>query len=96
MNNSINVLIIEDEPLIVSALKTTLKHISESKGVFSFDIKTTNNCDSANLEIQKELRTKPLDLVLLDISLLASRDKKLLSGEDLLKEIKHFFYKLRL
>lgn len=96
MDKTINVLIVEDEPLIINILITALNQISESKGVFNFNIRTASNCDSANLEIQKAVRTKPLDLVLLDISLPASKDRKLLSGEDLGLEIKRFFPKVKL
>jgi DNA-binding NarL/FixJ family response regulator len=96
MSKTLNVLIVEDEPLIINILITALNQITESKGIFDFNIKSATDCDAANLEIQKAVRTKPLDLVLLDISLPASKDGKLLSGEDLGIEVRHFFPEVKI
>ena len=91
MNNIINVLIAEDEPLIINILITALNQISESNGLYDFKIKSVTNCDAAALEIEKSINTTPFDLALLDINIPASSDKKLLCGEDLGIELKNYF-----
>jgi len=91
MNDIINVLIIEDEPLIIGSLEAALNHLSEASGELDFKIKTARNCDAARSEITKAVHGKPFDLVLLDISIPPSKDRKYLSGEDLGIKIKREF-----
>lgn len=96
MNNFINVLIVEDEPLIIKSLNTVLKNIGNSDKTLDFKIKSVRNCDAANREIDKAVRGTPLDLVLLDINVQASSDRKLLSGEDLGMELKSLFPNIKI
>ncbi|WP_040278297.1 response regulator [Psychroserpens damuponensis] len=91
MTQPINVLIVEDEPLIINVLEKTLDQISEDNGLFEFKISSVTNCDSAELEIQKAVKTQPFDLVLLDISIPESTDKQLLSGEDIGVKLRELF-----
>lgn len=91
MDKIINVLIVEDEPLIINALEMAFNAISESNGFLDFKIKSATNCDSGLEEITKAVNSKPFDLVLLDINIPASKDKKLLCGEDLGIELKNYF-----
>ena len=91
MNDIINVLIVEDEPLIVGSLEAALKHLSEENSDLDFKTRTAKNCDDAQMEIHKAQQGKLFDLVLLDISIPASKDRKYLSGEDLGLKIKSEF-----
>ncbi|EDP71914.1 putative nitrate/nitrite DNA-binding response regulator [Flavobacteriales bacterium ALC-1] len=91
MNKLINVLIVEDEPLIINALEMAFNAISESNGSFDFKIKSANDCDAGAEKIQKAVTSTPFDLVLLDINIPASKDKELLCGEDLGIELKNCF-----
>ncbi|OUS03340.1 hypothetical protein A9Q86_00030 [Flavobacteriales bacterium 33_180_T64] len=91
MAKKINVLIIEDEPLIINVLENALHQISEANGLLDFKIKSVTNCDSANAEIQNAVHSIPIDLLLLDISIPASLDKKLLSGVDIGVRTKELF-----
>ena len=91
MYDIINVLIIEDEPLIISSLEMALNHVQNEQSDLEFKIRTARNCDSALSEINKAILGTPLDLVLLDISIPKSKDLKYLSGEDIGIKIKHEF-----
>jgi DNA-binding NarL/FixJ family response regulator len=83
MNEQINVLIVEDEPLTIDGLKNVLEYISNTDGILEFNIRTALNCDAAYFEIEKAVRGTPFDLVLLDINIPPSEERKLLSGEDI-------------
>ncbi|WP_169301380.1 response regulator [Pontimicrobium aquaticum] len=96
MNKQINVLIVEDEPLIINSLQNVLEHISDSDSGFTFKISTAKNCDTADYEIEKAINGIPLDLILLDISIPASKDRALLSGEDLGVKIRDLFPKAKI
>ncbi|MBN4057921.1 response regulator transcription factor [Olleya sp. AH-315-K02] len=96
MNGQINVLIVEDEPLILDVLRSVLESVSNSNGALNFKIKSAIDCDTAYREIEKAVRGTPFDLVLLDINIPPSRDRKLLSGEDLGLELKGLFPKVKI
>ena len=96
MTNKTNVLIVEDEPLIINALEGALNQLSENNGLFDFKSKSVTNCDLAKSEIQKAASSIPIDLILLDISLPASTDNKLLSGLDVGLLAKELFPKLKI
>lgn len=72
---TINTLIIDDHPIISKAYSNILKSSTGLDFVFKFAI----NCD----ESIKELKRSPKDLILLDLQLPASEDKKFISGEDI-------------
>lgn len=91
MTKQINVLIVEDEPLIIPTLKGAFKRLSESNGLMDFTIKSATNCDLAQNEIQKAMKGNPIDLVLLDINIPESEDQSLLSGEDIGMRLRKLF-----
>lgn len=95
MNKNLNVLIVEDEPLIIGVLQRALE-VTSQKNIIDFKIKSVNSADDATFEIRKAVNTTPFDLVLLDISIPASEDKKILSGEDLGIQIRSFFPKVKI
>jgi DNA-binding NarL/FixJ family response regulator len=96
MTQNINVLIVEDEPLIINVLEKALDQISESNGLFQFKVTSVTNCDLAQIEIEKAIKCLPFDLVLLDISIPESTDKKLLSGEDIGIQLRDLFPKIKI
>lgn len=96
MNGPINVLIVEDEPLITNSLKLAFEQLSESNSSLDFTLKFAKNCDTALLKIDKAVKSTPFDLVLLDINIPASSDRKLLSGEDLGLELKGLFPRVKI
>lgn len=91
INKTYHVLIVDDEPLILHLLRNVLNDISDSDAGINFKITAVNNSDDALYEVRKAVNSKPFDLVLLDISIPCSRDKTILSGEDLGIEIISFF-----
>jgi len=91
MNDIMNVLIIEDEPMMVEGIERTLTHFQNAECDLKLKIKTARDCDTARSEINKAVQGTPLDLVLLDISIPESKDHKYLSGEDLGIKIKQEF-----
>ena len=78
-----NALIIDDHPLIAEAYKSAFNFVG-SKNNWTFTIETASNCDEALACIKNyQGNAKKLDIVFLDISLPPSKDKTILSGEDL-------------
>lgn len=84
----ISVLIVDDHPLILEGLSNILNSISDINGRYEFKIQTAKDSDTALLQIEKAINSKPFDLVLLDISIPQSSDGQILSGEDLGLKIK--------
>ncbi|WP_299553162.1 response regulator [Seonamhaeicola sp.] len=82
MEQSFNVLIVDDHPLIVKAYTGAFKQV-ERQGKYSFSIDSAATCDEAALRIKGSLKGSRLGIVFLDIKLPESRDGKIISGEDL-------------
>jgi DNA-binding NarL/FixJ family response regulator len=84
-----SVLIIDDHPLICDAYVNALNFIEKENSEMSFKISLTHNCDDAIAKIKESSkRVLKYELIFLDIKLPPSKDKKILSGEDLGLEIK--------
>jgi DNA-binding NarL/FixJ family response regulator len=84
-----SVLIIDDHPLICDAYVNALNFIEKENSEISFKISLTHNCDDAIAKIKESSkRVLKYELIFLDIKLPPSKDKKILSGEDLGLEIK--------
>jgi DNA-binding NarL/FixJ family response regulator len=84
-----SVLIIDDHPLICDAYVNALHFIEKENSEISFKITLTHNCDDAIAKIvESSKRVLKYELIFLDIKLPPSKDKKILSGEDLGLEIK--------
>jgi DNA-binding NarL/FixJ family response regulator len=83
-----SVLIIDDHPLICDAYVNALNFIEKENSEISFKITLTPNCDDAIAKIKESSnRVLKYELIFLDIKLPPSKDKKILSGEDLGLEI---------
>lgn len=81
MNQNLNVLIIEDHPLIISAYKGALKRLSQETS-FNFTIVTISTYEKAVSYLNDKEKLHSLDLVLLDI-MLPSKGQVGLVGEEL-------------
>lgn len=92
----LNVLIVDDHPIIVDSYKKALEHIEKRHPEFCFTIKSARDCDSADLLIDQAANGIPLDLVLLDIRLPASKKGSLCSGEDLGMKIREIFQEVKI
>ena len=89
MEQIIKVLIVEDHPFIVDVYKRALKQISENNKAYTFEIDSTNNCDSAIEKIKNTTQIGGFDLIFLDIRLSESNDSKIKCGEDLGAKIRN-------
>lgn len=84
----INVLIIDDHPIIADAYKSAMLKISNTNKAYSFNIKVANDIDTAIYELNNSSSNKFFDIIFLDIKLPKSSNGLLLSGEDLGLEIR--------
>lgn len=83
MNQVINILMVDDHPIIIEGYQNTLMATKNDDQTLIID--TANDCDTANMLMRKAAREKPYDVLFFDISLPASSDGSLTSGEDLAK-----------
>ncbi|MCV6629271.1 MAG: response regulator [Flavobacteriaceae bacterium] len=82
MTHKVRVLIVDDHPMIVEGYKNALLHSKSSDRIQQID--TAFNCDNALLLIEEAAtKNQNYEVLFLDISLPASKDGKILSGEDL-------------
>lgn len=64
-----NILIVEDHPLISNAYENALEHVSFNNKGLKFNINKAINCDDAYLKIKNALKNQTIDIVFLDIKL---------------------------
>jgi|SRR5690606_9052646 len=83
MKKSINVLIIDDHPMIINAYTTAIELSSDSINSYFFKIEKAVSIDEAISIINKVVSLKKFDLLLLDISLPKSNITNIHTGEDL-------------
>ncbi len=85
---NINVLIVDDHPIIINAYINALNSFSKKESLYNFTINSSKNIVDA-LRIVDSIKHKiPFDLLLLDISLPKCSKSGMNSGEDLGKYIK--------
>lgn len=81
MKEKLNILIIDDHPMIVEAYKNILE--SANLEEYDFVIDTADDCDSAIKKIEASAKLKPYDILFSDVKLPPSIDGEIISGEDL-------------
>jgi len=82
MPEKIRILMIDDHPMIIEGYQNTLQFTKKSNQELHIDI--ANNCDEAIKHMRKSLEKElPYDVLFVDISLPASKDGLMQSGEDL-------------
>lgn len=82
MEGTIRILMIDDHPMIIEGYQNTLLFTKRENQNLEIDI--ANNCDEAIYSMERSLKIgKPYDLLFIDISLPASKDGTMNSGEDL-------------
>lgn len=93
----LNVLIIDDHPLIAAAYKTAFSVIRRKNKSISFKVKIAEDCDAAFKFINHyHTSEEELDIVFLDIKLPPSKDGEILSGEDLGIKINELLPKVKI
>lgn len=83
MNQVINILMVDDHPIIIEGYQNTLMATKKDNQTLIID--TANDCETADLLMRKASREKPYDVLFFDIRIPPSRDGLLTSGEDLAK-----------
>ena len=79
-----SVLIIDDHPLICDAYTNALNLVEKENSDLVFKVSLAHNCDDAFAKIKESSkRLLKYELIFLDIKLPPSKDKRILSGEDL-------------
>lgn len=96
MPELIHTLIIEDHPLVAENYKNALLLLSSDSITYQFKIEMVRNGDSALQKIEKAKKTTAYNLVFLDIGLPPSKDRTIMSGEDLGIVIKKNFPKTKI
>ena len=83
MTGKYKVLIVDDHPIICDSYKDAFTEVNKEFEDLHIQIEVAHDCDAAREKIRNNWVEKGYDLVFLDIRLPASRDRKLVSGEDL-------------
>jgi DNA-binding NarL/FixJ family response regulator len=87
MSQLIKILMVDDHPMIIEGYQNTLMATKREDQILMID--TANNCDTAFDLMKKAEDSKPYDVIFFDISLPASKDGKITSGEDLAEIARH-------
>ena len=100
MNESVNVLIVDDHPFIIDVFKNALAEVKKRfiNTSFNFKISEATNCEDAIRRINQAAQpnSPDYDLVFLDIRLPPAQGNKVMSGEDLGEMIRTYFPKAKL
>lgn len=91
MNNSINVFIIENEPLILDAFKNALEYLSKS--TYNFKTKTVKSYNDALTVINETGNRVAFDIVILNINIPLINNENPIFAEDLGLKIKKLYPK---
>ncbi|WP_347923987.1 DNA-binding response regulator [Pontimicrobium sp. SW4] len=83
MEQHLKILMVDDHPMIIEGYQMTL--VATKKSHQHLDIDIAHDCDMANELILKAAKNEPYDVLFFDISLPASKDGLITSGEDLAK-----------
>lgn len=79
----LKILMIDDHPMIIEGYQNTI--LATKNHMQEFEIDIANSCDMALEYIQKAVKTKPYDILFVDIKIPPSSDGSITSGEDLAK-----------
>ena len=79
----IHILMVDDHPIIIEGYQNTLMATKKENQTLVID--TANTCDEADMLMKRSADERPYDVCFFDISLPASSDGKITSGEDLAK-----------
>lgn len=94
MKSQLNVLMVDDHPMIIEGYKNTI--LNNYSGPEAFNIDIAFNCDEAIEALNKNNSTSFYDLALIDIQLPQSSDGTVTSGEGLAKIVREFYPKAKI
>lgn len=95
MKKKLEVLIIDDHPLIVDAYKSALLHTSSISN-YDFEVNLAKDCNSALQKIGEMALENGIDLIFLDIRLPPSEVNKIFSGEDIGMQVREILPKTKI
>lgn len=87
MAEKFKILMVDDHALILEGYKSKLQESFKADN-FLLIIHTAGDCDEANFQVMNSLEEGLYDIILLDINLPPSKNREILSGEDLGKKIR--------
>ena len=83
MTQDLKILMVDDHPMIIEGYQNTLLATKRENQNLTIDI--AHDCDRANELIRSSANSNPYNILFFDISLPASKDGLITSGEDLAK-----------
>lgn len=83
MTQELKILMVDDHPMIIEGYQNTLLATKKQNQELIIDI--AHDCERANVLMKKSVTSRPYDVLFFDISLPASKDGHITSGEDLAK-----------
>lgn len=86
MKKELNILMVDDHPIILEGYKRIL--LDNRSEEVTMKIDTANSCEEANAKIEASLNSLAYDIIFLDIGLPPSQDREFISGEDVGKKIR--------
>lgn len=92
MKKNINILLIDDHPIIIDAYTTTINLFKEKNKLININLESAYNCDTALIKLDN----KKFDVVFLDVRIPPSIDLKFKSGEDIALYIKKHFQQTKI
>lgn len=95
MKKKLEVLIIDDHPLIVDAYKSALSRTSSISN-YDFEVNLAKDCNSALQKIGEMALENGIDLIFLDIRLPPSEVNKIFSGEDIGMQVREILPKTKI
>ena len=105
MVNFQKILLVDDHPLIVEAYRSALLQLQQQSGSYEFSIDEACDLDTAYGSIKRnamllnssdEQSSVPYQLLIIDLKLPVSHDKKLLCGEDLALKAREYLPKAKI
>jgi DNA-binding NarL/FixJ family response regulator len=83
MTQELKILMVDDHPMIIEGYQNTLLATKKENQELTIDI--AHDCERANKLMRSSVNSGPYNILFFDISLPASRDGQITSGEDLAK-----------
>ena len=88
MNRPLNILIVEDEPLVIYAIEKALDSIANTIGLSEINITIVNNYESAHSKIDVTIPSQIFNLAILNIDITSKEANQLLFADDLAPKLK--------
>jgi len=95
MKSNYHILLVDDHPIITTAYHHALNEIEEQTN-FKFIVHKAHTLDQALYRLQTFSKTRPLEILVVDLKLPPSKDISIISGEDFALRAKNLFPQLKI